>query len=207
MITSDAGTRIVTDPYEPGGYDGALKYGPLREPADIVTISHEHSDHAYHEMVPGKPIIIRGAGMFVVEGIEFVGVQTAHDTSGGEERGKNVAFTFIVDGVKIAHLGDLGHVLTPEHCAQIGAVDVLLTPVGGFYTIGPDEAWKVADQLAAKVVIPMHYKTDKVAFPIVGVDEFLKGKTNVRFAHSSTVEIRKEHLPAVRQIVVLDHAL
>ncbi|MBI2844389.1 MAG: MBL fold metallo-hydrolase [Armatimonadetes bacterium] len=207
LVTSDSGTRIITDPYEPGAYDGALRYGALNEPVDVIVATHEHADHFSTKMVTGAPIIVRGPGEFVVAGIEFYGVPTLHDTSGGAERGKNTVFTFTVDGIKLCHLGDLGHVLNQDQAAEVGSVDVLLAPVGGHFTIGPQEAWKVAEQLAAKIVIPMHFKTDKVDFPIAGVDEFLDGKPNVTRLDSSTLELKKEDIPKERQIIVLQHAL
>ena len=207
LITSNAGVRIVTDPYQPGGFDGAIKYGALTNPVDIVTVSHEHTDHNYVAMVTGRPIVVKGAGRYVVSGIEFQGVQTMHDTSGGAERGKNTVFTFAVDGVKLCHLGDLGHVLNQDQAAEIGSVDVMFVPVGGFFTIGPEEAGKVAEQLAAKIVIPMHFKTEKIDFPIVGVDDFLKDKQNVKRLDNSTIELRKEDIPQERQIIVFRHEL
>ncbi len=207
LIVSDSGTRIVTDPYQPGAYDGAVKHGAFNQPADIVTVSHEHADHFYPAMVAGNPIIIKGAGRFIADGIEFVGTATAHDVSGGGERGKNTVFSSTVDGVRICHLGDLGHVLNSDQAAEIGAVDVLIAPVGGFFTIGPGEAWEVADQLAAKIVIPMHFKTPKVDFPIAGVEEFLAGKENVKRTGRSVVEIHSENIPEKREIIVLDPAL
>jgi L-ascorbate metabolism protein UlaG (beta-lactamase superfamily) len=207
MITSDSGVRIVTDPYEPGSFGGAVMYGKLTEPAEVVTVSHEHSDHNFVKMVPGNPMILRNAGEFAASGIEFHGVGTSHDKSSGNERGRNVVFTFVVDGIKVCHLGDLGHVLTDEQCSLIGAVDVLFAPVGGHFTVGPDEAWKIAEQLSAKIVIPMHYKTESVEFPIGNVEEFTRGKPNVKQLNSSSFEIIKEDLPEERTIVVLQHAL
>lgn len=207
LVTSDSGIRIVTDPYEPGGFDGAIKYGSLREPADVVTVSHEHADHGHTRMVPGSPIVVKGPGEFVVAGIAFYGVPALHDESGGSQRGKNTIFHFTVDGIKICHLGDLGHVLNRDQCAEIGAVDVLLAPVGGYYTIGPDQAWKVADQLDAKIVIPMHFKTESVDFPIASVDDFVRGKPSVKWLDSSELVLTKDSLPADRTIVVLKHAL
>jgi L-ascorbate metabolism protein UlaG (beta-lactamase superfamily) len=204
LITSDEGIRIVTDPYKPKEY---LRYRPLNQPADVVTISHDHSDHNYVQMVSGQPIIVKGAGEFIVSGIEFYGVPTMHDASGGSQRGKNTIFFFTVNGVKMCHLGDLGHVLNPDQAAEIGVVDVLLTPIGGYYTIDPEEAWEVADQLAAKIVIPMHFKTESADLPIAEVDEFLKNKPNIRQLNSSVLELRKEDVPEERQIIVLKHAL
>lgn len=197
----------MTDAYDPGAYSGSFRYGPIKEPVDVLTASHEHPDHFSPKSVPGHPIIIKGPGLFIANGIEFRGTSTLHDAVGGEERGRNVVFTFTVDGIKICHLGDLGHVLTPEQAVEIGAVDVLLAPVGGYFTIDADEAWQVAAQLAAKIVIPMHFKTEKVDFPIAGVEEFIKDKPNVRILDASTVEIKKDQLPREREIILLRHAL
>ena len=207
LITAENGTKILTDPYEPGGFGGSIRHGPITEQVQIVTSSHEHADHGHLKDLPGEPIILRTAGSFVAEGIAFEGVQTFHDTKQGAERGLNVVFAFVVDDVKVCHLGDLGHVLSADQAVKIGAVDVLLTPVGGFFTIGPDEAWEVAEQLAAKLVIPMHFKTPKIDFPIAGVDDFVEGKPNVKRLHESQIEVKKSDLPAERQIIVLESAL
>jgi L-ascorbate metabolism protein UlaG (beta-lactamase superfamily) len=207
LITAENGIKVLTDPYESGGFGGALRYGTVNEKVDIVTSSHEHADHGHLKDLPGVPVIIRSAGRFVAEGIAFDGVNAFHDTTQGAERGRIVIFKFVVDGVAICHLGDLGHVLTADQAAEIGAVDVLLLPVGGYYTIGPEEAWKVAGQLAAKIVIPMHFKTPKVDFPIAPVDDFLRDKPNVKRPGVSEVEIKKVGLPAEREIIVLEPAL
>ena len=207
LLTTDAGTRIVTDPFDPAKYQDSLNYRPFSEPADIVTISHEHSDHSAAHIISGSPIIIRGNGKFVASEVEFLGVETYHDEAHGAERGRNTVFVIGVDGLRIAHMGDLGHVLSADQAAEIGSVDVVLIPVGGYYTIDAPKAAKVAEQIAAKIVIPMHYKTDKCSFPISGVEDFLRDKTNVIHQGNSVIEIRKENLPPEQQIVVLDYAL
>ena len=207
LVTSAGGKRIVLDPYEPGGFGGAVRYGAFNEPADVVTVSHDHQDHSYVKGVAGNPVALKGPGKFVAAGIEFQGVDTYHDKSKGTERGRNTAFVFTVDGVKVCHLGDLGHVLTAEQAAAIGAVDVLLLPVGGTFTIGPEDAAKVAEQLAAKIVIPIHYKTSKVAFPIEPVDTFIAGKPNVERVAGSEIEVTPDHLKGEPKITVLQHAL
>jgi L-ascorbate metabolism protein UlaG (beta-lactamase superfamily) len=207
LITADNGIKILTDPYESGAFGGAIRHAPIQERVQVVTSSHEHADHGHLKDLPGEPVILRTAGSFVAEGIAFEGIGTFHDTSHGAERGSNVVFFFTVDGVKVCHLGDLGHVLSAEQAVRIGAVDALLVPVGGFFTIGPEEATKVAEQLAARVVIPMHFKTPKVELPIAPVDDFLAGKSNVKKLRDSEVRIGRADLPAEREIIVLQPAL
>jgi L-ascorbate metabolism protein UlaG (beta-lactamase superfamily) len=202
LITSDAGTRIVTDPYETSD---ALKHGVIKETADIVTVSHEHGDHNNVSAVQGNLKVVRGTSE--VKGIKIKAVPAAHDDKGGSQRGKNTIFCFEVDGINICHAGDLGHVLTTEQVKAIGKVDVLMIPVGGFFTIDAKTAAKVGDQLKPKVIIPMHFKTEKISFPISGVDEFIKGKSNVTRVNSIEIELKAGKLPASAQIMVLKQAL
>jgi len=203
LITSDAGVKIVTDPYTPGG---GIKHGEIKETADIVTVSHEHSDHNNVAAVGGNPKTVRGNAE--VKGIKIRAIPAAHDSSGGSQRGKNSIFCFEVDGVSICHCGDLGHSLNEEQIKAIGKVDVLMIPVGGFFTIDAKTAIKVGEQLKPKVIIPMHYKTEKTAdFPITGVDEFTKGKGNVTKVNGSEIELKVGALPVATQIMVLKPSL
>jgi len=202
VITSDTGTKIITDPYETGG---DLSYGQIKESADIVTVSHDHADHNNVAAVQGSPEVVRGA--VEVKGIKFNGIPTYHDDVGGGKRGKNTIICFEVDGIRVCHLGDLGHQLSDSQLAELGKVDVLLIPVGGFYTIDAKVATQLGDRLKPKVIIPMHFKTDKCDYPIAGVEEFLRGKKEVSRLDASQVEFKAGELPATTQIVVLKPAL
>ena len=202
VITLDTGTKIITDPYTPAE---KLNYGEIKESADIVTVSHDHFDHSNVASVQGNPEVVRGTAE--IKGVKFNGIPTYHDEAQGEQRGSNTIFCFEVDGVKVCHLGDLGHQLTDKQVAEIGKVDILLVPVGGFYTIDATVASKVCDQLKPKVIIPMHFKTNKCAFPISGADEFLHGKKDISRLEASEVEFRAGELPANTQIIVLKPAL
>ncbi|MBM3173932.1 MAG: MBL fold metallo-hydrolase [Chloroflexi bacterium] len=204
LITSDGGLRIITDPYAVGGGVG---YSPIRETADIVTVSHGHADHNNAATIAGNPEVVTDVGVRKLKGIEVKGVDTHHDESAGKARGNNVVFCFSVDGVKICHLGDLGHRLSSQQVAEIGAVDVLLIPVGGFFTIDAVVASQVCDDLKPRVVVPMHYKTSKLEYPVAGVDDFLKGKKNVKNIDSSEVELKAGQLPGATEIMVLKHAM
>jgi L-ascorbate metabolism protein UlaG (beta-lactamase superfamily) len=208
LLTASDGTKILTDPYEPGGYSGALGYGAFTEPVDIVTISHDsHPDHGYTQGLVGKPTIVKWTGAYNAKGINIKGVATYHDNSKGRERGNNIVFVITVDNINVCHCGDLGHVLSPADAALIGPIDVLLLPVGGHFTIDAKEATQVADRLQPKLIIPMHYKTAKCGFPIATVDDFLKGKSNFRKEKTAEIEITPATLPAQLEIIVLQHAL
>ena len=202
LITSDSGTRIITDPYETSE---GLKYGKIKETADIVTISHEHGDHNNAAAVQGNPQVVKGTTE--AKGINFKGISTTHDDKGGSERGSNTVFCFQVDGIRVCHLGDLGHLLTDNQVVEIGKVHVLLVPVGGYFTIDAKNATRVAEQVRARVIIPMHFKNNKCVFPIGGVEEFTKNKTNVNQVEDSEIAFTVPDLPSSPQIMVLKPAL
>ena len=203
LISTADGTRIITDPY---GVYPDLHYAQIEETADIVVVSHKHGDH-FGAKVRGNPKMVTGGGRKKVGNIEFNGLDTYHDTSKGSQRGSNTVFYFTVDEVKLCHLGDLGHLLSGPEIAEIGQVDVLMIPVGGFYTIDAATASKICDQVKPKVIIPMHYSNDKCAFSISGVDDFLKGKANVKRLNTSDLELKVGQLPQATEIIVLKHAL
>lgn len=202
LITSEAGIKIITDPYTPGR---DLRYGEIKESADMVTVSHDHHDHNNIATVKGNPRVVRSTAE--VKGIKFRAISAYHDEAQGGKRGSNTIFCFEVDGIKICHLGDLGHKLNDRQVVEVGAVDILLVPVGGGPTIDAITASQIADQLKPKVVIPMHYRNNKCPFPTSGVDEFLKGKKNINQLDTSEVEFKSGQLPADTQLIVLKPAL
>jgi L-ascorbate metabolism protein UlaG (beta-lactamase superfamily) len=205
LIEAEDGTRVITDPFEAGSYDGAVGYAPIDDSADIVTVSHDHADHNAVDSVTGAPEVVRGAESTSVKGIRIRGVNTYHDESAGRQRGKNTVFVMEIDGMVVSHLGDLGHVLSEQSSEEVGHVDVLFAPVGGYYTIGPEEAKEVAERLGAKVILPMHYKTDALGFPVQSVDDFLKLMENVERIDGTTVEITKRDLPEHPRVIVLGY--
>ena len=169
---------VVTDPF-----DDSIGLTLPKMSADIITISHDHQDHNAVQSLTGtarrkNPFIVKQAGEYEVGGISVFGVQSFHDEKGGVERGSNKIFTSLVDGIRVCHLGDLGHELTPEQLEEIGSVDVLLCPVGGVYTIGPDKAVKTIRAIEPGIVIPMHYKTERHNQDVFGdlktLEDFLK---------------------------------
>jgi L-ascorbate metabolism protein UlaG (beta-lactamase superfamily) len=171
-ISDSEGMKIVTDPYDP-----MVGYTFPSISTQILTISHDHFDHNYVAALKKYYMLINGAaGSFTSGDIKIEGFSSWHDTTQGSERGSNNIYTYEINNIKVCHLGDLGHELSKELIKSIGEVDVLMIPVGGFFTINSDEAIRVVNSISPKVVIPMHYGTD-VSVPVfedylASVDDF-----------------------------------
>jgi len=205
-FAAEKGLRLITDPYEPGGFGGAINYGPIPDQADVVLVSHDHADHNHVQGLLGKPQVIKGKGTHHYKDLEIRGIPAFHDEGKGSQRGENTIFCFTLDEIKVGHLGDLGHIPTEEQLKQIGQVDLLLIPVGGVYTIDPDQASKTVAKIQPKIAIPMHYKTAHCGFPLASVEEFTKGK-KVKTYQTSELEITRKDLPENLEIIVLQPAL
>jgi L-ascorbate metabolism protein UlaG (beta-lactamase superfamily) len=204
LLTSDTGVKLITDPYEP---ILGMNYKPIDEFADIVTVSHGHSDHNNVAAVQGNPQVIDESTPVEIKDIKIRGIDTFHDASGGNERGPNIIYCIEVDGIKVCHLGDLGHMLSDQQAAAIGKVDVLMAPVGGNFTIDAGTADAVIEKLMPAVVMPMHFCNERCPdFPVAGVDSFTDGKTNVTFMDTSEIEYKAGELPESTRVVVLKPA-
>ncbi|MGB9741856.1 MAG: MBL fold metallo-hydrolase [bacterium] len=207
LLTAADGTKIITDPYVPGAYDGAVSYDRITERADAATVSHEHADHNGADLLPGKPRALKGTGPFTVGTVQITGIDTYHDPHQGQDRGKNTLFIFEIDRLRLVHCGDLGHLLTETTLQALGRVDVLLVPVGGLFTIDAPAAVQLIGQLKPKLVIPMHFKTHKLGFQIARVDEFARIAPRVRRIGKPEVEITAENLPPETETWILEPAL
>ncbi|MCX6728226.1 MAG: MBL fold metallo-hydrolase [Candidatus Saccharibacteria bacterium] len=164
-------SKLVLDPYGP--QIGEL---PAELTADVVTVSHQHFDHNYTDGVSDNPQIIDGPGEFSIKGFDIKGIKSFHDNEGGAKRGDNIIFCISTENIKLCHLGDLGHILSAEQVQEIGNVDILMIPVGGYYTIDANEAVQVVRQINPSIVMPMHFKPQgsPLQLPIEGVGNFNK---------------------------------
>lgn len=165
--------KVVTDPYSPSI---GMRYP--KNDADIVTVSHGHPDHNYLLGVTGSPLVIDWPGEYEKNGIRVFGYPTFHDKKNGAERGENIIFKFEIDGISIVHCGDLGMMPTDSFIDNLGSVDVLLVPVGGFYTIDSTEAAQIVKKIDPDFVIPMHFNHNLLDTKMFGelevVDAFLQ---------------------------------
>lgn len=185
LLESRVGS-VVFDPYAPGSVPG-LALPPLK--ADAVICSHEHADHFYPE------------------GVELSGQKPDfkmqrfdcwHDDVKGAKRGKNTMTLVEADGLRVLHMGDLGHMLSPSQLAAFGRVDVLLIPVGGFYTIDAQQAAALAAEIAPSVTVPMHYRGDGFGYDVIApVEEFLRLMNNVVVLDGSVIAPEELDAPVV----------
>lgn len=195
VLETSQGTRIAFDPH------AIDAFGRQTTKADVVLISHPHPDHIRLDMIENRAQAKVIEGVKVPPGageggpppraqwnavdekfrdVRIRAVGLYHDMRQGLEKGKNTAFILEFDGLKLCHLGDLGHLLNEEQLRQIGPVDVLLIPVGGVYTLNGDTAKRVLAQIKpTRYTLPMHYGT-RTFDDLLPLDEFLDGQTNVK---------------------------
>ena len=195
--------NIVTDPFDPKMV--GLKFSGVE--ADIVTISHHHEDHGKAELVKGVKKIVDGPGEYEIMGVSIIGFASFHDDKKGAERGANTIYVFEADSLRLAHLGDLGHVLTQELIESMGDIDILMIPVGGVFTIGPQEAVAIVREIEPKIVIPMHYQVPHLNpdtfSKLLGVEQFLK-EVGLQTENLPKLSINKEEFGEGSKAVVLE---
>lgn len=190
---------IVTDPY-----DNSIGYTLPSLRADIVTVSHEHSDHCYSRGVRGKPKVLCGPGEYEIGGVFITGISTYHDRRGGKDRGKNTVYLIEFSDLRLCHLGDLGHVLSQEQVEVLDNLDVLLIPVGGGPTINAAEAAEVVSLLEPRIVIPMHYRMPGLSLRLDPVTKFLKEMGSEEVKPQEILRLSRSDLPEETQVVLLE---
>jgi len=193
LITSDNGTRIITDPFL---VDENIPFEKVTEHADVITISHGHGAHSYVFNIGGIPQIYSGTAPTEIRGIKFKGVMTRHSGYKGEV----IIICIEVDGIRICHCGDLGQRLSDPQIERIGEVDIFLSMLHSSdetHSIQDacDLAAEIGNQLNPKVIIPMQ------RFVVDDLDEFINGKENVTLLDTNEMEFHKESLPSVTQII------
>jgi L-ascorbate metabolism protein UlaG (beta-lactamase superfamily) len=149
---------LVTDPFD----SKVVGFPFPKVSADIVTISHNHDDHNKAELVKDVKKVVSGPGEYEINEVSIIGISSYHDDKKGAKRGKNTIYVIEMDGLRIVHLGDLGHKLSEKFIEKVGSVDVLIIPVGGEYTIDATQAAELVRTIEPKIIIPMHFKVPKL---------------------------------------------
>ncbi len=196
-LIADDGFSIVCDPF------GAIGLPLPRLSADLITISHAHYDHNNASAVDAPEVLDR-AGEYERGGVSIRAFPAFHDDAMGRKRGSVLIFEFLIDGLKICHLGDLGEAPSRRLLAQIGKPDVLLIPVGGNYTIDAGTAHTYICLIDPAFTIPMHYALPGSTVDIDPPEAFLSRfpREEIRFAHCNHCEFPPQGTTA--NIIVLD---
>lgn len=207
-LTSPQGVRIAMDPFKDIGY-------PMpKVEAEVVTVSHEHSDHNNARLIGGNPVVLRG----LTEGGEdwtaisvrhkdvgITSVPVYHDAQEGRLRGKNNMIVVDLGRLRVAHLSDMGHIPTEAQYQALGRVDVLLVPIGGNFSIDARQARRIVERLNPRVAIPIHYKTVATArWPIEDERAFVEGYPRVKRIAGSRIDLDPKTLPPLTEIWVLE---
>lgn len=197
-MTLESGTTIVFDPY--GDF---YSFPKRRVQADICLMSHHHHDHDGVQCIAEGAQMIDATGVTKAKDVKIIGVPTCHDEVQGAKRGPNTFYVIEAEGLRIGHAGDLGHVPTAEQVRQIGRLDVLMLPVGGFYTIDCETAVEVCRLLQPVTMIPMHYRTQyDEDMPISPLKDFL-ALVKAEDTQMPLVRIVKEDVLERPQVITL----
>lgn len=194
---------ILTDPTE-SSVTG-LKFPKIS--ADIVTVSHtQHSDHKSVELVSDVKKVISGPGEYEIGGISVIGISSFHDDKKGALRGKNTLYVIEIDGLRVVHLGDLGHTLAEKTLSQMGDIDVLIIPVGGDFTIDAATAVIVMQAIEPKITIPMHFQTPGLnkAFSKLESEEAFLTASGLPVERSRKLSVKAATIGEDQKIVVLE---
>lgn len=194
---------VLTDPF-----DESVGLPLPKLQADIVTVSHDHKDHSNFKVVAGtqdhsEPFVIQGPGEYEISEVYVWGMPTYHDEEKGKKRGKNTLYFMLSEGIRICHLGDLGHPLSTKMADKINQTDILFVPVGGNYTLDAAAAVKVVDQISPSIVIPMHYRLPGSKMELAPVEEFLERIGAESVKPVPKLSVKTETMSEERQIVVL----
>jgi L-ascorbate metabolism protein UlaG (beta-lactamase superfamily) len=191
---------LVTDPY-----DSNTGYPINKTKADIVTVSHSHPGHSNLDMIDGEYKTVKGPGEYEIKGVFVTGIPVYHDQSDGEERGKSNIYVIEIDGLTICHMGDIGHTLSSKIIEDIGNIGIMLLPVGGLSTVDSNIASEIVRAMSPRIVIPMHYKTPAISWPLEPVEKFLKKLGINEFVPQPKLSITRSTFTESTQVIVLNY--
>lgn len=189
---TDLGQSVIFDPFCDNSVAG---YRNIREEANLVLCSHMHGDHS------GTSCVKLLESAHQVFNVDYI--NSYHDDKKGQLRGENIIHVVWDDGFKFAHLGDLGCDLTDEQYQKLQDLDVLMIPVGGYYTIDGKKAAAIAKRINPKVIIPMHYHDKELGYDVLSdVFAFTKYFEKVTYLTTDTLEFSDE---LSGEVIVFDY--
>jgi len=163
--------NIAIDPY-----DESIGLKLPKNEAEILLITHDHSDHNNKKAIKGDYFLINEPGEYEVKGVLIKAIPSFHDNSQGKEKGSNIIYKIEAENIKLCHLGNFGQKeLDEKQIDELGQVDVLFVSLSGLFT-DSKHASSIISQIEPKIIIPMHYKIPKLKLPNITDDnsKFLK---------------------------------
>lgn len=212
-LRPDQGPKMITDPYTPEG----VGYAPIAEPADLVVISSDDDDaHCRSDLIAGNPTVVnaltvaQGSGVTQVLGLEIAAIEAAEWDHHPEHAvpGQNGMYRFTLDGMRFAHMGDVGNPLTDVQQDFFQGVDILFALAGGYLTLELPDLMEMIHRTRPKLVIPMHFRTLTYRpRNTMWIESFLRNfkEEDIDFAFGATHEIKKEDLPERTRVLVMDY--
>ncbi|MEM1289357.1 MAG: MBL fold metallo-hydrolase [Pseudomonadota bacterium] len=211
-ITSQSDLKIITDPYTPQG----VGYSPIHDRADLVIISSDDDDaHCRADLIAGEPKVVNAldvalnGGSTEAAGVTIQAIEAAEwvDHPRGTP-GQNGMYRFEIDGIKVAHMGDVGNPLTDRQIAFFEDVDVLLALAGGYLTIELPDLDTLIKTVKPKIVVPMHFRTlTYKPRNTMWIESFLSyfNEAEIDFAFDHTVDLSPHDIPAHTRVLVMDY--
>ncbi|MCF6445883.1 MBL fold metallo-hydrolase [Nereida sp. MMG025] len=212
-LRPENGPKIITDPYTPEG----VGYAPIKEPADLVIISSDDdSAHCRADLIAGDPSVVnaltvaQSGGSMQSNGIEITAIEAAEWDHHPEHEvpGQNGMYRFTLDGIKCAHMGDVGNPLTDAQQAFFKDTDILFALAGGYLTLELPDLMEMIHRTRPKLVIPMHFRTLTYRpRNTMWIESFLAHfkDDDVDFAFGPTHTITKDDLPDRTRVLVMDY--
>lgn len=190
------GYIVVIDPHD-GASIGLKKPGVK---GDLILVTHDHFDHnAVNAVSKDKSRVLKMFhGETIIDNLRITGLKTYHDKHRGRRRGENSIYIVEYRDMKLAHLGDLGEIPDSTTLGKIKGIQLLVIPVGGTFTIEPDEAWSIVEKTRPLNVFPIHYWIPGITLPLKPIDDFLKYVRNYDVVKLNTNEFDlKDHVNKV----------
>ena len=194
----DCGARIVCDPFDP-----SVTFAPCTVECDAAILSHNHFDHNYTASLCGDFETINAAGSFEVKDAKILSVPCFHDKEGGKLRGTNLVSIIEADGLKVAHLGDLGHMPDEKLMAALAGVDIMMIPIGGTYTIDAEEAEELIRETKPRVAVAMHFRTPDFDINITTCEAFKKDMMAASMPNE--IEITEGNIASFPPAIIMDY--
>ena len=184
LIENSLDEKIILDPF-----NKSMGGNPYVGSADIITISHNHFDHNFTDFINTGATIIKTPCTYESDTIKIEGFPSYHDNAKGAKRGENIIFLIESDNFRLCHLGDLGHMLTDSEIDLIDNIDILFIPVDSNFTLNPNVASNLCNKINCKLIIPMHYKTSSIDYPVYGIEKFIALMKNAMNLKSNSLVI------------------